>query len=240
MRLVRPQAGADPVDQILRQCAGGRAVLVLLAPGPRADDFEPLHTLSEVLGDELPLVAIEGFSSAEWTRIGPRLADELRLTTDQARRAAVQTLDEHRIEVLFVEHGQVRGSALTVVDRRRSDGMPLSLNVKVAAMDILAAGRDCGLAGLAELCVHAREALGIPAGPVGRLRRTHTPGVTPAPARPAAVPLPKPAPPPKKETPAERHSLDGGRCTRCGRSGPDLEGPCGRPDLGRMGVIELD
>ncbi len=59
-------------------------------------------------------------------------------------------------------------------------------------------------------------------------------------------PIRQAGPPPATRTPlarppaAERHVLEEGRCTRCGKSGARLEEPCGAAELGRMGFLELD
>lgn len=55
----------------------------------------------------------------------------------------------------------------------------------------------------------------------------HEPSATPrAPVRPAG--------------PHGSHALDGARCRYCGGSGTVLLNPCGRSELGRIGMIELD
>lgn len=40
--------------------------------------------------------------------------------------------------------------------------------------------------------------------------------------------------------PHKSHAMEGRACRVCKKSGADLKKPCGRPELGRMGMIELD
>lgn len=231
-------------------------LLVLVAGRAEVRRFEPFRTMGPVLGEDVPVLVTEGFDPRGWEQGCAPVFDSLGLTADQRRRALTQRFEDGRVEVLFVERGRVRGSALAPVAAAREDGGHLPLNRKIAIIDLLAAARDAGLQDFAEIVPLAREALGMPAGRLARMARPPSrvrriPAAAPTVDRPAvlrggeAMPLvPRSGAvaqvPAKPAKPEERHAVESGRCVRCGKSGAGLEGPCGRPELGRVGVLELD
>jgi hypothetical protein len=250
--LLRRSVGAGHVRGIVLACAGACDPATL----------EPLATLDRVLGpaldDELRVVACDGFA-----HVDPGPAAGWSAAVDPARIAR-QAVDDGRLEILFMEHGVVVGAALTLVARRGPEGRPLPLNVKFAVMELLQAARDA-MPGreMSRLVQDAREALGIPAGSVtsiSQVRRQR--GEAPAqgvvsvdrvaealraasttPPRPTTSPTVSPpslAAPARRAAPQDRHALEAGRCVQCGRTGAALEGPCGRADLGRVGLLELE
>ena len=280
MEILRPD-GRRRLDEMLVEAlknADGverRYLLVLCAGAVAPERLEPFATLSRVLQDtvdrELKLVVTDGWPERSWTTAVANALEaadvdgtfELAPTLDQRRRALVQRVGDGRLEVLFLERGRVRGSALTLVAAQREDGRPLPLNVKMAALELLQAARDALVwrpRPMQEIVRDAREALGIPAGPVtsiAAVRRARGEIVAGADARavtidrvaellassPPSLPERASRPPPaapKKAPVEERHALEGGRCARCGKSGAKLEESCGKSELGRMGFIELD
>lgn len=245
MRVIQPRSGGvltlDDVRGALALPRGGgaRGLVVPLVNGVDLSRLEPFAMLDAILGDsldaELRLVVCAGWR-------------ELRLEGIQAARSPA----DGSLEVLFVAQGAVCGSALVRVAERHADGRPIALNVKVAALELLQAARDAFLWRPMEQVVRdAREALGLPAGPVTTLaavRAARAPtGVSGAvtidrlpelmrgPVRPAEAPKPAVPPPP-----AERHAIEHGRCIHCGKSDRGLLEACGRTDLGRVGLLELD
>lgn len=258
MNILRQDAPVSLDHQLKRACADSRAVLVLAHGATGSETLEPFATLADVLeglDKELALVLADGWTTLEWARQCDGALDQLAPTPDQRRRALTQQVADGRVEVLFIERGRIVGSALTLVAQRRREG-PIALNTKVAAMELLQAARDAlqwEPRGMQRLVKDAREALGIPAGPMTtiaavREQRGDQPSAVSRPVQDIGesirratqkktTPAPAPPAPPK---PHERHSIVGATCTACGRSGAALNAPCGRPDLGRFGVIELD
>lgn len=255
MIILRQDASLSLEAQLSEACGNTRSVLVLAHGTTEARTLEPFATVADIfqgLENELALVMTDGWTHAEWKRQCEPALEPFSPTSDQLKRALTQQAAEGRVEVLFVERGRIVGSALTLVAPRRSDG-PLALNTKVAAMELLQAARDAlqwNLRGMQRLVRDAREALGIPAGATTTIAavREQRGEKNTEPARPPLAigesirraAQAKPAPPPAKPKPHERHSVVGATCTTCGRSGAELDAPCGRPELGRFGVIELD
>lgn len=256
----------DTLERMFAPFLRNDRVLLVLAQGSTAiERLEPFATLVEVLqGAEelLPVVATEGWPATSWEYACKSLLDTVGATPEQGRRALEQRVDDGRLEVLFLERGRVVGGALTLVAHRRPDGL-VPLNTKIAVLELLQAARDAltlSSRTMGALVRDAREALGVPAGAmttVAEVRR-HRPadplrprdtqdiGQTIAQAsrvrgsvgsRPISTPAPKPPQPP---SPEERHRVVQGTCSLCGRTGRALEGPCGRPELGRFGMLELD
>lgn len=312
MHILRPDGRLRLDEQLVNALSNGdgveRRYLVVLCGGDvDPERLEPFATLAQVLRDtvdrELRVVVTDGWPERFWTTEVAGALDatdldgtfELSPTLDQRRRALEQRVADGRLEVLFVERGRVRGSALTGVAPQRDDGRPLPLNAKLAMMDLLQAARDALVwrpRPLQDLVRDAREALGLPAGSVtsiAAVRRARGevvageegaisvdrvgealreamarpgPGVSvvtvpavaaPAPvrqggssmARPAGSPAVRPGAPgagptPKRPPAEDRHALEQGKCLRCGKSGQRLDEPCGRTDLGRVGLLELD
>ena len=241
-------------------------MLVLAQGVSHADVLEPFATVAEVFAgveNELQLVATDGWPSAAWPDACDRALDDLGPTPNQRRRARTQHVADGRLDVLFIERGRIVGSALTLVALRRAGGI-VALNTKMAAMELLQAARDALVwdsRSTQRLVKDAREALGIPAGPrttiasvrlqrgdappdaprvvedVGEsIRRAATGRPTSPAPRPAARAPAAPVPP----RPEDRHHIVAGTCSTCGRKGLQLNQPCGRPELGRFGLIELD
>lgn len=258
MIVLRPDGPSHLEKQVADACASGpgrpqRTLLVLVQGTHPAEILEPLATLSEALAgveSTLQLVVTQGWSPAGWEGECHDALDPLAPSPDQRRRALTQRAHDGRLEVLFVERGRIVGSALSLVAPRR-DG-PVTLNVKLAAMELLQSARDALVwepRVMEQLVRDAREALGIPAGrmsTVAAVRALRGPlSETPSrkaedigqQLRQAMKPAPKPVAPP---APEERHAVTQGRCTTCGRTGASLSEPCGRPELGRFGLIELD
>lgn len=245
-------ADGDLVTVIERCCreTPGPLALVLL-PGVVPEGLQPFTLLSEVVDEGFALRITDGWPSVSWRGECERLFSErlLSFSIDQLRRTREQRLEDGRLEVLFVERGRLLGSALTLVATPPLDGRPPPLNARIAAMDLLVAARDCGLVGMDSLVREAREALGLPAGPlstVSQVRRERAASPTPKQRGgeviiPTTVPAAPPVrPPPRPARPEDRHAIESGRCLRCGRAGASLEEACGQPSLGRMGMIELD
>jgi hypothetical protein len=186
MYILRPNGRRRLDEQILEVCGNHdgierRYALVLCAGTVDPENLEPFATLDRILQNtvdrELRLVVTDQWPERFWTTEVAGALDvadlegtfELNPTLDQRRRALQQRVGDGRLEVLFIERGQVRGSALTIVAPTRSDGRPLPLNTKVAALDLLQAVRDSlpwRPRPLEQLVRDAREALGIPAGAV--------------------------------------------------------------------------
>jgi hypothetical protein len=186
MYILRPNGRRRLDEQILEVCGNHdgierRYALVLCAGAVDPENLEPFATLDRILQNtvdrELRLVVTDQWPERFWTTEVAGALDvadlegtfELNPTLDQRRRALQQRVGDGRLEVLFIERGQVRGSALTIVAPTRGDGRPLPLNTKVAALDLLQAARDSlpwRPRPLEQLVRDAREALGIPAGAV--------------------------------------------------------------------------
>lgn len=256
MIVLRPDMPSSLEAQLLEACSSGpgrprRTLLVLVQGASPVEQLEPLATLSEVLAGvetTLQLVMTRGWPPESWQTVCNEALENAGLapTPDQRRRALTQRVEDGRLEVLFVERGRIVGSALTLVAPRRSG--PITLNAKLAAMELLQAARDALVwerRVMEQLVRDAREALGIPAGTSStvaavRARRGEVVSA-PAPVEDIGLRLRQAAPPPPKPpAPEDRHAVIGGRCATCGRSGSALSEPCGRPELGRFGLIELD
>lgn len=126
-------------------------------------------------------------------------------------------------EALGIPAGAV--TSVAAVRRARGEDAPAERAISIDRMSSM----------LAELAAGGPPATApSPGVSVQGAGRTATP-VRNAPPPPPAPP--RPLAPPKPE---ERHALVDGRCTHCGRSGRELEKACGRPDLGRIGLLELD
>lgn len=259
MIVLRPDMPSSLEAQLLEACSSGpgqprRTLLVLVQGAPPDEPLEPLATLSEVLAgveSTLQLVMTRGWLPESWPTVCSEALENSGLapTPDQRRRALTQRVEDGRLEVLFLERGRIVGSALTLVAPRRRG--PITLNVKLATMELLQAARDALVwerRVMEQLVRDAREALGIPAGTsstVAAVRARRGEGVSsPTPAEDLGQRLrqatPPPKPPPKPPAPEDRHAVTGGRCATCGRMGSALSEPCGRPELGRFGLIELD
>lgn len=133
-----PSAASIPVALVL--CAG-------VVEPERLEPFATLSTLIEGEADcaepALRLVVCDAWPFDEWSRqLDEALIEtRLRLSRDQRRRALHQGAADGSLEVLFVDRGAVRGSALTLVSARQP-GAPLPLESQAAALQLLEAARD--------------------------------------------------------------------------------------------------
>lgn len=144
-------------------------------------------------------------------------------------------------------------------DAREALGVPAGRVTSIAQVRGLGAGSGVrvGIDAIGDglRAAAARPTADLPDVPPSRPQPTSSirparrgPGVTVTEAAPRTTP-PAPTPSPAarpapvsgaKMRAEDRHSLDAGRCTQCNKTGAALDGPCGKPELGRFGLIELD